>query len=150
METKLNILEATGSSNESSMLSTISNEFQTPSTKHDKLINKLKTDLIQKLIDEHENINEINNSIIEKHTNLNNKFNLTLKLNEMNKICKLLKLNFEFKLSETYDINRRLFKQVIYCVKTTSNLAAILNFTQFDEKSMQLREFYSRFIEDVS
>jgi hypothetical protein len=67
----------------------------------------------------------------------------------MNKICNLLKFNYEFKLHEIYDTNKRSFIQIICCINKINNLAICLNFDYADEKLMQLRSFYSQLIEEV-
>lgn len=61
-----------------------------------------------------------------------------------------MKFNYEFKLHEIYNTEKRSFLQIICCLNKLNNLAMFLNLDQFDEKLMHLRFFYSRFMEEVT
>lgn len=167
LETKLNLIEAAATSTSSTLSSSNDSILsdQTPSNNKNgaKLLNKYKSEIMQMLLSNDIDITSANNTtkhnglidnnvenIIEKHINSNSKFNITLKLSEMNKICNLLMLNYEFKLSEIYDINKRVFIKFIYCLNKVNNLAFLIKSEVFEEKLVLLRDMYARYIEDVS
>ena len=155
LETKLNLLEAfnhESAGTASSSNTTTSNNsqlvdqqyFQTPNKyqhQHQRLFDKLRSDLKK---------NENETDVIETHTSSSVKFSLLLKLNEANKICNLLNCEYEFKLNEIYDANKRLFIQTVCVINTKLNVATLWNLETFEDKLNQLKDLYTRFVDEVS